>query len=222
MRERERERVYSFVGSILSGASANKNLVVYGSGFISSSESIINEPSEILAVRGKLTAERIQDSIGYCPKCYGDPAVLYKHFHTPHRDKKYKLGIIPHWSDYKKIANLYASNKDVKIIDVDLSGKDFIDKICSCQYIASSSLHGLIMADTYGIPNVWLKMLSGLHSDDFKYYDYYSVVESDREPISLTEINKVDDICSLSELSHRQIDDNKLLNACPFNKAKSP
>ena len=36
--------------------------------------------------------------------------------------------------------------------------------------IISSSLHGIILAESYGIPAIWLKDSS---VDEFKYYDWY-------------------------------------------------
>ena len=32
---------------------------------------------------------------------------------------------------------------------------DVIDDICSCEYILSNSLHGLIVADAYGVKNLF-------------------------------------------------------------------
>ena len=49
--------------------------------------------------------------------------------------------------------------------------KNFIDEIVSASFVISSSLHGIILAEAYGIPCV---MLKDTESDDFfKYEDYY-------------------------------------------------
>lgn len=49
--------------------------------------------------------------------------------------------------------------------------KDVIDQIAQSKLIISSSLHGVILADAYGVPSVWYR---GLGKDiDFKYRDYY-------------------------------------------------
>lgn len=210
---------YAFIGSILEPASAKKNLIVYGTGFLNSADRIIHEPQKICAVRGPLTAERVTECIGDCPKIYGDPAVLFKKFYQPEIDQKYTLGIIPHWSDYQKISHHYADVPGVKVIHVESGATNFIDEICSCRYIASSSLHGLIMADAYNIPTVWIKMLSGMHPDDFKFYDYYGSVRCEREPINPLSYT-VEDICTAAEHVTHPIHQEKLLAACPFAPAQ--
>lgn len=210
---------YSCIGSILEPASKKKNLIVYGTGFLNSTDRIIHEPEKICAVRGPLTAERVTECIGDCPKMYGDPAVLFKECYQPTIDQKYWLGIIPHWSDYQKISHHYAGVPGVQVISVEAGATQFIDEICSCRYIASSSLHGLIMADAYGIPTVWIKMLSGMHPDDFKFYDYYGSVRCEREPVNLLSWS-VEDICSGTEQITHPINREKLRDACPFSRSQ--
>lgn len=46
-----------------------------------------------------------------------------------------------------------------------------IDEICQYEKVISSSLHGIILAEAYGISAVFFR---GLHKTvDFKYLDYY-------------------------------------------------
>ena len=47
-----------------------------------------------------------------------------------------------------------------------------VDQICSCKAVVSSSLHGLVVADTYDKPNVMLKEFE-LDEGDLKFKDYY-------------------------------------------------
>jgi pyruvyltransferase len=188
---------------------------VYGTGFLNSTDRIIHEPQKICAVRGPLTAERVTECIGDCPKMYGDPAVLFKEFYQPKIDQKYSLGIIPYWSDYRKISHHYADVPGVQVINIEAGATRFIEEICSCQYIASSSLHGLIMADAYNIPNVWIKMLSGMHPDDFKFYDYYGSVQCEREPVHPESVS-IPDLCSVADTVTHPIDTKQLLAVCPF------
>ena len=47
--------------------------------------------------------------------------------------------------------------------------KEFIDKLNSVEVVISSSLHGIILAEAYGIPAILLKP----QIDILKYYDYY-------------------------------------------------
>ena len=50
--------------------------------------------------------------------------------------------------------------------------KSVIDQIVQSKLIISSSLHGVILADAYGVPSVWYRGLG--KSIDFKYLDYYA------------------------------------------------
>jgi hypothetical protein len=49
--------------------------------------------------------------------------------------------------------------------------------------VISSSLHGLIVADSLGIPNVWLRLSPDVLGGDYKFKDYYSVFGLAPEPI---------------------------------------
>lgn len=42
-------------------------------------------------------------------------------------------------------------------------------QINECESILSSSLHGIICEDTYGIPVAWIKLSDQILGDDFKY-----------------------------------------------------
>jgi hypothetical protein len=73
----------------------------------------------------------------------------------------------------------------------------YLRQLVSCRSIASSSLHGMIFADAYGIPNVWFHLRSNLLKtyclrattfihDHFKYFDYFeSVGRHCAEPIEV-------------------------------------
>ena len=50
--------------------------------------------------------------------------------------------------------------------------KSVIDKIVSCKIIYSSSLHGIILAESYGVPAVFFRGIPAVI--DFKYKDYYA------------------------------------------------
>lgn len=50
--------------------------------------------------------------------------------------------------------------------------KSVIDKIVSCKKVYSSSLHGIILAEAYGVPAVFFRGIPAVI--DFKYKDYYA------------------------------------------------
>lgn len=68
------------------------------------------------------------------------------------------MGIIPHYVDYKLpyVEEFRKEHPEILFIDLQNYKKwhDIIDQILSCEKIISSSLHGLILSDAYGIPNI--------------------------------------------------------------------
>ena len=96
-----------------------------------------------------------------CPDIYGDPAILLPQIYKPEkREKRYKVGIIPHLLDASyPLINYYRKSPDTTIFDLKNyeSIEAFIDEINQCEVILSSSLHGCIISDAYNIPNHWIR-----------------------------------------------------------------
>jgi pyruvyltransferase len=156
-----------------------------------------------------------------CPEIYGDPALLYPRFYRPEKEIKCRLGIIPHYVDKssKALKNL-AGSPEVKIIDIERPINDVVDQVCSCKYIASSSLHGIIVADAYQIPSAWIKFSENIVGNGFKFRDYFaSVGRSDVKPLTITETSTIDDIYGSFDNYKIDIDLNALLEACPFRRS---
>jgi pyruvyltransferase len=162
--------IYVTIGSIL--AHVNKKCIVWGSGIIQ--ENQIVKPAKFLAVRGPET-RRILMQQGYnVPKIYGDPALLLPIYYNPKIDKKYRLGIIPHYVDYNLVKEMYSNNKDILIIDLMANDIEATTNLfLQCEQIVSSSLHGIIVSHAYQIPAVWVKFSDKLFGDDIKFKDYF-------------------------------------------------
>ena len=97
---------------------------------------------------------------------------------------------------------------------------NFIDQILSCNIILSSSLHGIIIADAYSVPNLWCKFSEyEAENNGFKFKDYFLSVKKNIEkpfPIqSNTDIEKAETIAK-EEWHKPNIDLKKLLDVCPF------
>lgn len=78
----------------------------------------------------------------------------------------------------------------------------FIQKIKRSKLVMSESLHGLIIADALGIPNVRVKPVESTFLDwDFKFKDYYSGIGSDYpDGIDSRKISSIDDIYSKAQV----------------------
>jgi len=154
----------------------NKHTIVYGSGIRNIDQNI--EKGVIKFVRGPLTRKRLLNIGCYCPPEYGDPGLLLPLVYNPIIYKKYTLGIVPHYIQYKKVYNLYKNDDHILIINlINKNIEHVIDAILSCEKIISSSLHGLICADAYNIPNKWVQYDTNIKGDNTKYYDYFQSVK---------------------------------------------
>jgi len=211
---------YYCVGSILEHVRA-ENFEVWGSGLISEEGRLKVKPNKIHAVRGPLT-RNILIKQGYdCPEVYGDPALLYPLFYQPNTKKKYAYGIIPHNMDKGNAwLDQFKDNPNVKIIDIlDPTGTRFVDEVNQCQIILSSSLHGIICGDSYGIPSYWIELSNKVLGKGFKFNDYFaSVGRPLNDPIRPNLTDRIKDISHHFYDYKIDIDLNKLLDVCPFKK----
>lgn len=188
------------IGSVISIPN-NKNAKIWGSGIIKSDD-IINE-AKFYAVRGKYTQKRLLELGFIPPKILGDPAILLPLVYKSNKDKKFKLGIIPHYVHLKKIKDTIKDN-DILIVDLTDKIENIIDSINSCEYTISTSLHGMIVSHIYNIPSMWFDFGGdSLFGDNIKFKDYFSSVNiKEHEPFQInTEDIKIKDIITLFELN---------------------
>lgn len=169
---------YFIIGSIIN--KANDSSVIWGSGIITKNDKInIKELENIKCVRGPYTEKILEKNFNQKLNLkLGDPGILISLYYKPKIIKKYKFGIVPHLNDLKSIKEKY-SKENVKIIDLYCNNLSDIEKIIydinSCEIILSSSLHGLITAQSYNIPCFWFKE-NYIPGDDIKFYDYFESV----------------------------------------------
>lgn len=200
----------------------NKNSVIWGAGAMYGGERILKEkPKKVLAVRGPLTRDYLLSQGVDCPEIYGDPALLLPTIYQPNVTKKYRLGVIPHYIDFdSNYLSLLREDSEVKIIR--LRGyqdwKHVINEICECEFIVSSSLHGLIISDAYNIPNKWIKLSGRIMGGDFKYMDYFmSVKRKDQQPIIVQDALTKEFLLQFKELyAPIEWTPEKLLSVSPF------
>lgn len=150
------------------GTSANRNPLHHGDKipFVPSADTAY----KVYATRGPVTRAILKEENAVGPAAFGDPVWALPRFYAPKIEKKYDLGVIVHLSDLVD-RSLDAQPKPemlryeipeefegrIKIIntvtDVSLTAmKDRLDEILSCRRLVSTSLHGLVFAESYGIP----------------------------------------------------------------------
>ncbi|MFC3903170.1 Polysaccharide pyruvyl transferase [Acinetobacter marinus] len=204
------------VGSVLESIFKpnHLNMKIWGSGFMTDrienldTKTIYTNEDNILSLRGLNSLELLR-KIGITKKIpLGDPAFILNDFYTPVKNYSEKGCIVPHWTQY----NMFKSKKleNLDIIDVGMPPSDVIDKISNSKYCITTSLHGAIIAQTYGIPWLWVKIRGHqLHKDDnFKFHDCFSILKGgeDIEPFILEEknlssynIERISNFCKLYE-----------------------
>ncbi len=163
--------VYFTTGSILHHIKVPNVAVVWGSGIISG-DTRFSAPREITAVRGPITRQRCID-LGYdCPEVFGDPGILMPlHYRSSVRPGSW-IGVVPHMVDHEIANELFRGVEDVKVINVCQDVEAFVDELCACEKIISSSLHGIILAHAYGLPAIRAIMSERIKGDGVKYEDY--------------------------------------------------
>lgn len=163
------------VGSIIH--EMNTKSVVLGSGLIH--PSFIRKISglgNIKALRGELTKKYIEEEFNVkLDVPLGDFALLMPRvIKCTNFEKKYKFGVVLHYKDKEHEIVEYVQNMGGKIIDVGQKVDFFVKELVSCEMILSSSMHGLILSDAYGIPNKRIVLSDLVTGGDFKFQDYYS------------------------------------------------
>ena len=216
--------VYMCIGSILNSYFlSQKNVIVWGSGARDANLPMNGFPKKICAVRGKLTREYLQKRGIDCPEIYGDPALLLPLLYRPVSTKKYKLGFILHFRDAgNELIHRLVKEFGESAIIIDIvhynRWESVVEKIVECESIASSSLHGLIVADAYKIPNVWIRFGDDTFEGEFKYLDYFSGVRRQTKvPFRIENATTIEDV--LRQCAHYtpiDFDASPLILSCPF------
>lgn len=213
---------YTCIGSIL-GLYDNKHTVIWGSGALAD-DVVAVKPKKVCSVRGPLTRQLLMSQGIDCPERYGDPALLISRYVRPSFEKRYKLGIIPHYKDFNHpaVAEYAKYHPDVLIIKMQGYDKwtDLPEQICQCERIISSSLHGLIMADSYRVPNSWVRLSDKIAGGDFKYQDYFAsvgrVVDTPHFIQSMADIERIVANDDFSIAINDKINYRDIVAVCPF------
>lgn len=140
----------------------NPTITVLGSG--SGYTHLAQHEFNVLAVRGRLTAI----ALGEQNAPLGDLGLLASRI-WPKEPAQYDIGVVRHYVDHEEYP--FA---DI-VIDATEPAEQVIKKISSCRVIMSSSLHGIIVADSYGIPNMRIAR-DDVITGDWKWMDHKSAL----------------------------------------------
>lgn len=125
---------------------------------------------DVRAVRGPRTAKLLRELGTSVPDVYGDPALLWPHFWPL---ESYRQGV-PDESlrDMSVVPNLYDRDRMTGPHLIDPLQDPFaaVREIALSNFVCGSSLHGIVIAEAFGIP---ARLIQPGTEPDFKYDDYY-------------------------------------------------
>ena len=191
--------------------------IVWGTG-VRKDRSWMATHLDVRAVRGPLTYQYLSEKNIECPMVYGDPAILTPFFFKPPITKKYSLGIIAHHHDRSCLRDIRWP-KTILINPAD-DPLEVIKKICQCEVVLSSALHGIILAEAYDVPACWMRAKPQQWRQDYtplKYNDYY--LSTQRDPLCYEYSDHIDiDRTITMAINNKKpvIDREKLLKSFPY------
>ncbi len=216
-----RKNTYSLIGSILNFYNLD-NKIIYGSGVIDPQMEILGIPDNVISVRGPKTRDLLLSKGICCPPKYGDPVLLLPIFYKGSRIKSEKVGFIINMGTNKPNTIIHKLSEKYELAIISMTEydvwTDVIDQIIECKFILSESLHGLIIAETYGIPNVWIECQDHPSYWNFKFEDYYASIDKEESILRLqygVHFDRIDKkVCCWNK---GKIDYDELLSLFPFD-----
>jgi pyruvyltransferase len=205
---------YLVTGSI--AALARRSSTVWGAGILCSDDHI-SPDATLLAVRGPLTRARARATGARSPMVLGDPAMILPRLYAPPAPPPEGIGLALHFSDRPRLAPLRVSER-VRVIDMQWPVEVAIDAIRSCELVASSSLHGIIIAHAYGVPATWVEFTPLPSGDGSKFRDHLQCIGSDRDQPLRLDLRQIDEgqLWMHAVSPPEAFDVDALWQSCPF------
>lgn len=207
---------YFVVGSTVSYV--RDNATVWGAGILRHDDDA-SPAATYRSVRGPLTRRAVLRAGGRCPEVYGDPALLLPRFHQPAvAPPTGRVALVAHYADLPRVAALAPADDDVMLVDIQSSIEAVIDELARADVVASSSLHGVVVAHAYGVPAVWVTFGEPRRADAAKFEDHFlSVGMTPPRPLRI-------DVRTVTAAQLRDhavpapttVDVSALLDACPI------
>lgn len=178
------------IGSILGlfhGSSNTRKIVVFSSGFAYGEMPVLNHKYDIRCVRGPLTANALK-----LPShlAVTDGAVLLRLLEE-YKDpvpKKYPFSFIPHHHSEKVFDQWQELLPEVGMhyISPKLDARQAIAQIRQSECVVAEAMHGAIIADTFRIPWIPVKMFQ--HINAFKWQDWLLSMQMEYNPFKITSL----------------------------------
>jgi hypothetical protein len=175
------------IGSVLEHIPKRWAGYVCGSGRLKENSTLNLSHATVIALRGPLSARGIKGNYAL-----GEPGLLADELVGP-QEKRWDLGIVPHWKDDElapRFVKLIRPPSTIRVISPREHPLTVVRAIGACKRIVTSSLHGMITADAFGIPRrveISSKLQNATEGGDFKFRDYSASISTPFEPGKMTE-----------------------------------
>lgn len=178
------------------------------------------------AVRGYLSLNRLRRMhLDVHETVVGDPRLLAPHL-LPQLEtiKRYSIGLISRNSDviapiFTKLNTRFSDSIIIKSTE---SPAVFLNKISQCHMVISDTVHGLIAADSIGVPNIALR-ISDVVDEEYELMDYYSAFSVTPNFLNTSELLSIssEDLARIADMHPIKFSDvvdiqKRLLKAFPF------
>jgi pyruvyltransferase len=158
-------------GSLLHHIPARWQGTVAGVGLLRDDLPVHLRDATVLALRGPLSAAHVPGDYAL-----GDPGLLADEF-IPYPEKRYDLGVLPHWTDRQLHLNPIFSRYRPLVLNPGDKPLKVIKQIGQCRKLVTSSLHGMILADAFGIPRRFETTERFTLDTLFKFHDYSASID---------------------------------------------
>lgn len=121
---------------------------------------------------------------------FGDPGLLADEAVGPVEDRHDRVAIVPHHSQMldPRFVDMVEADPALHLIDVRLDPETVCRDIAASAHVFSASLHGLIVADAYGVANTWMDPEA---QGRLKYHDYAASIGRDMiAPVEIADVPK--------------------------------
>lgn len=172
-----------------------KPLNVWGTGFLGPGDLSSTRFLKIHALRGEYSKARfdLKTSVPL-----GDPGFLTPLVYPSKPRKSNTIICLPHLHDYyshlwvDKIKKNY-NNHNVVTISLSEPVINIVNSIAGAEFIVSSAMHPLIVAQSYGTPFIWVELGNLVHKGcRYKFEDCFSVLTKNILSCSLEELFSLD------------------------------
>ncbi|WP_217697164.1 polysaccharide pyruvyl transferase family protein [Pseudocolwellia agarivorans] len=172
--EAKRKRELVAIGSVIH--LAKEDAVIWGSGVNGKIPEHFHTYNslEVRAVRGPYTREWLKDKKGIVsPEIYGDPALLLPSLTNGRFEATGTIEhvFVPNLNDMLTGVDLDLP-EGTQVVSPMQSWHRVVEHILKARFVTASSLHGLVIAEAFGIPARYVRLSK--QENLFKYKDYYA------------------------------------------------